>query len=258
MKNFFFKKLLVISDNLLQCQRLHSLIRKLGTDKAVTIDWACSPFSSPSEFNAVTGLSFNAIDLKIAANFERIIQNYDLVISMHCKQLFPPRLVSQVKCINIHPGYNPVNRGWYPQVFSIINHTSIGATIHEIDEELDHGNIIDRMEVPQFVYDTSKEIYDRVLSAEIELVERNLENILMNRYSAFAPEEEGRLYLKKDFNALCELDLAEEGSFSDFIDRLRALTHTPYRNAYFIDRTTGNKIFINIDLQPENQQLRNE
>lgn len=46
---------------------------------------------------------------------------YDLFFSMHCKQIFPNELVLNHRCINIHPGYNPYNRGWYPHVFSIIN-----------------------------------------------------------------------------------------------------------------------------------------
>ncbi len=67
---------------------------------------------------------------------------YILFISLHCKQIFPQRLTDNYRCINIHPGYNPYNRGWFPQVFSILNKNTAGVTIHEIDQELDHGPII--------------------------------------------------------------------------------------------------------------------
>src|SRR6202042_959384 len=128
-----------------------------------------------------------------------------------------------VKCINVHPGYNPLNRGWYPQVFAIIHHTLIGATIHEMDKELDHGNIINRQEGPQFPQDTSREVFYRVLDEEDDLLARNLKKILDNRYETVTPETQGRLYLKKDFLGICELDPDEVGRLGDFIDRLRAL-----------------------------------
>ena len=54
--------------------------------------------------------------LKVKENIDFLINEYDLIISLHCKQLFPSSLVEKVKCINIHPGLNPNNRGWFPQV----------------------------------------------------------------------------------------------------------------------------------------------
>jgi hypothetical protein len=46
---------------------------------------------------------------------------------------------------------------------------------------------------------------------------------------------------------LLEIDLEREGTFGEFIDILRALTHGEYKNAYFIDKNK-NKIFISIDM----------
>lgn len=54
-------------------------------------------------------------------DFNHIIRTYDLVFSLHCKKIFPKVLTDSVRCINIHPGYCPYNRGIYPHVFSIIN-----------------------------------------------------------------------------------------------------------------------------------------
>ncbi len=34
------------------------------------------------------------------------------------------------------------NRGWFPQAFSIIDGQKVGVTIHEIDDQLNHGPII--------------------------------------------------------------------------------------------------------------------
>ena len=65
--------------------------------------------------------NFKPINLKNKLEVDIVMSNFSLVISLHCKQLFPSQLVKAVRCINVHPGFNPYNRGWFPQVFSIIN-----------------------------------------------------------------------------------------------------------------------------------------
>ncbi len=147
-----------------------------------------------------------------------IIQEYDLVFSLHCKQLFPSDIVNNVRCINVHPGLNPHNRGWFPQVFSIINKLPIGVTIHEMDEELDHGPIIVQKELVIKIWETSYDVYKRIQELEIELIKENLLRIINNNYKAFLPVSEGNINLKKDFNELCEIDLDKKVSYREAID----------------------------------------
>jgi hypothetical protein len=47
--------------------------------------------------------------------------------------------------------------------------------------------------------------------------------------------------------------LNQVGTFGEFIDRLRALTHGDFRNAYFID-SSGVKVFVRISLELEGSQ----
>ena len=58
---------------------------------------------------------------------------------------------------------------------------------------------------------------------------------------------EERVKLKKDFDDLCIIDMAQQGTFSEFYDRLRALSHSPHQNAYFLDEN-NQKIFMNIEI----------
>jgi methionyl-tRNA formyltransferase len=157
-------------------------------------------------------------------------------------------MVKSLKCINIHPGYNPINRGWYPQVFAIVNGSYIGATIHEIDIYLDHGNIIDRDFIKIESWYTSLSLYIKINELEISLLKKNLINIVSNSYSILVPESEGKLYLKKDFDKLCQLDLNKQQTVQETINLLRALTHGEYKNAYYIDEVTGKKIYVSIEL----------
>lgn len=157
------------------------------------------------------------------------------------------KAIDKVTCINIHPGYNPINRGWYPQVFAIINDLEIGATIHEIDEEIDHGRIIARAKVNKYEYDTSLTLYNRVIDKEIELLKENFGKILKKQYLSFKPEKQGQLYLKKDFNELCKLDLNEKLTMGEALKKMRALTHGKYENAFYIDEHQ-NKIYISVNI----------
>lgn len=177
-----------------------------------------------------------------------LYSKYQLIFSLHCKQIFPKELLTKVRCINIHPGYNPLNRGWYPQVFAINEGKPVGATIHEIDEKLDHGKIIVREKLDILPWETSKDVYERILNLEIKLLEKWLIKILSGNYETELPEFEGEVRTRKDFKQLCELKLSESVSLGEAIDRLRALTHGYYKNAYFIDKN-GTKVFVSINLE---------
>lgn len=250
-----YNKILIISDNLPLCKEVKNLFLKREKQPFPFPDFSCSPFSNALYFQKELDENVSVFDLKNEEDIIKIIKTYNLIISIHCKQIFPENLVNSVKCINIHPGYNPINRGWYPQVFAIINNTKIGATIHEIDNELDNGPIIDREFVTTSIHDTSGSLYNKIIKLEIELLDKNLDNIIQGKYKTLLPENTGNLYLKKDFNSLCKIDLNEEGRFIDFINRLRALTHFEYKNAYFTDPHTGEKIYLSLNIEKENDNI---
>lgn len=86
--------------------------------------------------------------------------------------------------------------------FSIINKIPVGATIHEIDNELDHGNIIAREFVEKLIVDTSDTLYDKIIDKEIELINKWLEPIVYNNYTAIPPEQEG-WYIINDIIISC-------------------------------------------------------
>ena len=230
---------------------LTKVFRKLVQDMGYpehTFSYGNSPSQDPHTFNQIDSVSIKSYDLTASEIVDKLIKEFDLILSLHCKQIFPFKLVSRVKCINVHPGYNPINRGWFPQVFAIKNNLKFGATIHEMDEKIDNGLIIDRIVVPINKWETSLEVYNKVIFAELDLLSKNLNNILENNYSGFQPVERSNVFYKKDFKRLCVLDLNKVATFEEFIDHLRAVSHGKYRNAYFYDND-GNKIYIKIELE---------
>ena len=191
------------------------------------------------------------VNLKSENDVLRIISEFDLVISLNSGQVFPEKLVTAIKCINIHPGYNPDTRGCFSEVFSLVYNTKIGATIHEMDAELDHGPVIARETVEKKDWDTADTLYKKIIDKEFELIEKNFETILKNTYDPMSVEE-GKIYTKKDFNALLKIDPGEKKTFREFIDHLRAMTFEGYDNCYFINEE-GVKVFISIRLKPDEQ-----
>ena len=241
-----YRNILVVSDNLFLINVFHSLVAGVN---GIDVSYTCSKSNTALLENKLLEVKIEPITLK--EEYAKVIQKYDLVFSLHCKQLFPDELVQKIKCINVHPGFNPYNRGWFPQVFSIINGMKAGATIHEIDEQLDHGSIIAQKEVVIQKWDTSLTAYSKIQVAEMELLNENLKNILEGNYQPYPTANEGNVNLKKDYNALCEINLEEHTTMADAINYLRAMTHGNYKNAWFIDKKTGKKIYVTINLNPE-------
>ena len=239
-------KILVVSDN----PDLVSFFQKecvnQGVSDSYNVDYHYS--ASNKEPAEMLRLGATPINVKNEGFIKFALKEYCIIFSLHCKQIFPRNLVESIMCINVHPGFNPYNRGWYPQVFSIINGMPVGATIHLMDKEVDHGKIIDQVKVNVRPYDTSLEVYERVIHAEKKLISDNLLKILGGRISTFKPDSEGNYNSIDDFNALCELNLENKATLREHIDLLRALSHGDFKNAYFFDEK-GKKVFISVLLE---------
>jgi methionyl-tRNA formyltransferase len=123
----------------------------------------------------------------------------------------------------------------------------VGATVHLIDDMLDHGDIIVREEVQIEDLDTSLSLYNKIVEKEIDIFERILPDIISNNIKTQTPEVEGNVNYKSDFDNLCRLDMDNIGTLREHVNLLRSLTHGEYSNAYFED-PEGNKIYVSINL----------
>ncbi|WP_105213416.1 dTDP-4-amino-4,6-dideoxyglucose formyltransferase [Pseudoalteromonas sp. T1lg22] len=238
------KNVLVISDNYELVSCIQETVSRLSIDAHFEYKYSAIN-KKPAQLDSLRMSSVNVKDEKV---INKIISSFDLVISAHCKQIFPKKLVESVRCVNIHPGLNPHNRGWYPQVFSIINKQPVGCTIHEIDEDIDHGKVIYQKEVDIYQSDDSQSVYNRVQQAEKELIGKYLNQLVEGDYSSSPMSDEGNYNSIDDFKMLCELDLNREGTLGEHIDLLRALTHGEYKNAFFKSKA-GEKIYVSICLE---------
>jgi methionyl-tRNA formyltransferase len=234
------KNVLVLTDNIIIFEKFKKicLMKNKGD---IEFSYHCSP-SSIEMFEGYSDVS----SLDVKAEYKKLIGRFDLIISCHCKKIFPAGLVNNVRCINIHPGLNPYNRGWYPQVFAINNGLPHGATIHVMDEYIDHGEIIAQEQVSIESYDTSLSAYEKVLNTEIALFDEYYDRIIDGTYTSLKMVSEGNYNSISDFKKLCHLDLNKIGSLKEHINLLRSLTHGKYKNAYFYD-DSGEKVYIAVE-----------
>ena len=106
--------------------------------------------------------------------------------------------------------------------------------------------------VDLFPWDTGKTLYQRLISESVKTMDI-VADLLHNRplaMEATKSDHRGTYHCSKDFEELKVLDLEEQGSLGSFLDRLRALSFPPYKNAYFIDER-GKKVFVEVSLTPE-------
>lgn len=243
-----YKSILILTDN----EYLYSKVNELipGKFAMTDLDRVHFRFSHNNTKFIEKYLSNDFSALNVKTDCDKITEEYDLIFSLHCKQLFPEKLVNAVTCVNVHPGFNPYNRGWFPQIFSILNGMPIGATIHIMDKQLDHGPIIAQQQLPIHPWDTSLTLYNRILDLELDLLKKNIVPIITGNFKTVTPKEDGNMNSKSDFDKLQELDKDRVDTFENFINYLRALTHGDHKNCFFYDKD-GNKIYIRVLLEKE-------
>ena len=234
---------LIVSDN----PALSQFVIEIASTYDLPLDLAFT--RSLRTGSAMELLGAKQVDIKSQKCIDEIVSVYDFVLSVHCNQIFPQSLYERVACFNLHPGLNPHNRGWYPQVFSILNNLPIGATLHRINSRIDGGPVVTQVEVPTFSSDTSLEIYNRIQTAEQKILFEMLPKLCTPNFEhieTLIPE--GNYNSKEDFRKLCCLDLNDKGTLKDHIDLLRALTHGDFKNAYFEDEN-GHRVYVKIEFE---------
>jgi phosphoribosylglycinamide formyltransferase-1 len=98
------------------------------------------------------------------------------------KLAVPPRWAGRI--LNIHPGLLPKYGG--PGMYGMHVHQAVleageaesGATVHLVDDEYDHGRILQQLRVPVLPGDTPEDLQQRVYAAEMELYPRALADFL--------------------------------------------------------------------------------
>lgn len=175
----------------------------------------------------------------------------DLLISAGFRHIVPEEVLSVPDrgAVNVHKSFLPYNRGANPNVWSIVDDTPAGVSIHYMTPDVDAGPLIDRREVPIEPDDDARDLYERLEDVQIDQFADVWPAIRDGTAETTEQDPDaGSYHYKREFVDLWELDRDAEVRVGDFLDRLRALTFPPYRNAYF--ETDGRRYHVEVSITP--------
>ncbi|MEM7194626.1 MAG: formyltransferase family protein [Pseudomonadota bacterium] len=94
----------------------------------------------------------------------------DILVNVHATRIFPGDYLDRYKkAYNLHPGYLPWGKGTNSAFWAMWNDEPAGATLHEMDENIDTGPVVARTQIE---YDSESILGE--LQQAIEAAERAL------------------------------------------------------------------------------------
>src|SRR5438093_10302620 len=152
-------------------------------------------------------------------------------------------------CFNLHPALLPYNKGAYPNVWSIVERTPAGVTLHFIDRSVDGGDIIAQREVPVTGTDTGASLYGRLETAAIEIFKEEWPALKEGRVVRRPQMGEGTFHRVADVARIDRIEPERAYPARELIDILRARTFPPHKGAYL--DLGDRRIYVNVELTEE-------
>jgi methionyl-tRNA formyltransferase len=127
-----------------------------------------------------------------------------IAISIHYPHILPESLLQQyAAAYNLHPGYLPWGRGYYPIFWALLEGTPAGATLHRMTAQVDKGPIVAQVRVPYTEADTGGSLFLRVREAEKQLFKEYWPRFLAGECPAGVMATDGGSYHSRaDFFAI--------------------------------------------------------
>ena len=128
--------------------------------------------------------------------------NCDVFIVMAYGKIIPEEILNipRAKCLNIHPSLLPKYRGSCPLESAILaNDMETGATIIQMDKEMDHGPIVWIKEWPMYIWPpTTKELGEELVDIASDALALLLPSWIAGLIPAIPQDEIGEVtYTKK-------------------------------------------------------------
>jgi methionyl-tRNA formyltransferase len=172
----------------------------------------------------------------------------DWLISVLFGYLLGPeaRAVPTYGGLNLHLSLLPFNRGANPNVWSIVDATPAGVTLHYLDDGVDTGDIVAQQVVPVSPTDTGATLYGRLESAALALFQQSWPQIASGAPPRRRQPEGGSTHRVRDLAELDRIDPNAVVRAIDLINVIRARTFQPYRGAYI--ELDGRRVYLSLCL----------
>ena len=109
------------------------------------------------------------------------------------------------RAINLHISYLPWNRGADPDLWSVVDNTPKGVSIHYLDEGVDTGDIIVQKEVACLPEDTLSGYYNRLHREICSLFSQHWPAIKVGKAPRIKQIGEGSYHLSVDRKKMVHL-----------------------------------------------------
>jgi len=172
----------------------------------------------------------------------------DVVISAGFRYIVPPEILAIPTngCINLHKSYLPYNRGANPNIWTIMDRTPAGVSIHRMDDGIDTGPILAHSLIKTAFSDTGKTLYEKLEAAQFELFTEFWPKFKVGGVNEMPQDDGGSSHRTADLKAIRKIDLDESYLAGDLINRLRAMTFPPFNNCYV--EIDGERYFLRIEI----------
>lgn len=173
----------------------------------------------------------------------------EIGVSVYFGYVLRPEVLSlpPMGCVNLHPALLPYNRGAHPNIWSIVEGTPAGVTLHRVDAGVDTGEILAQREVAVRPADTGQTLYYRLETEAVKLFQQNWGALKAGRLREIPQHHaEGTAHRARDLARLDRIDLDRRYRARDLIDLLRARTFPPHDGVYFEEG--GRRIHLRLEL----------
>lgn len=154
----------------------------------------------------------------------------ELIVSYNYRYIISEDIIEYMngRVINLHISFLPWNRGSSPNLWSFIDNTPKGVTIHQINAGLDTGKILYQKKC---CFNESTESfsssYQKLNDEIVGLFKEKWEEIRSGRYESFEQSGEGSYHSKKDLDLLkSKIDLDWNDNIAEFLERYHAVENS--------------------------------
>ena len=152
-------------------------------------------------------------------------EDFDLAVSYTYRFILTTDVLNALKnnVVNLHNSFLPFNRGAAPNIWSFVDGTPRGVTLHYMDEELDKGYIIAQKLVTDGDGNTLSSSYDNLNRHAIALFKECFSYYRCWPEMKKAPLGKGSYHSLRDTQRITERIDSYDISIDDFLDMIRKM-----------------------------------
>jgi methionyl-tRNA formyltransferase len=181
------------------------------------------------------------IDVAEAKKIENLV-----FLSLECDRLLRPAEFRSPRLFNVHFSLLPKYKGCHTSLWPILFGEEVtGVTLHEIDQGIDTGPIIDQLEIKIFPDLTAVRLYEIYQDTALRLLKKNLTALLKGTYFSVAQTTKDSSYFSRGSLSDLDLEIDFEQTARQISNFVNALFFPEFQTAMYRGRSVRRVIVTN-------------